>query len=319
MRKNFRKIPKSIISKLNNIDNNSITVFSHIEITKQDIHNDLYSHLNIFFNQDELFYPNAFLPPITVGRYSKYNLEGREITLYNLPKIYKTFSFDSPNFGDSSRGYHTVSNTRLVYQKKLLPPKFLKLIFELEETNEESYIFKVYINTILDRTSNSFSDDLLFYCNLLQENIKNCDITGSNIDEEEYISTINIDWELLPPGHIDIESTISALLPHNTQNDNTSRDVLRDRLLFFNELGATAYIKGTNNYSSYKGAKFNNDIVLLESFDYGNAIYIFKENWDTLTRLSRTELLTNHNDNIIRVKHTSNWKNNIKMILDEIT
>ena len=69
------------------------------------------------------------------------------------------------------------------------------------------------------------------------------------------------------------------------------------------------FVKGTNKFNSYFGAKFDNDIVVLENKEYGNAIYVFYDDWDALSRFSRTELLRMNTDKVTKITHTKNWKN----------
>ena len=44
-------------------------------------------------------------------------------------------------------------------------------------------------------------------------------------------------------------------------------------------------------------------LVALENLDYGNALYIFEENWVQLTQLSRTELIRRHDPSLHRLPH----------------
>ncbi len=45
--------------------------------------------------------------------------------------------------------------------------------------------------------------------------------------------------------------------------------------------------------------------------------YILKSDWQTLSKLSRTELLSNYSDDIIRIPHNKN--NNLKSALLKLT
>jgi hypothetical protein len=201
MRKNFRKIPKHILQKLEILHGSTITLFAFLKMSKQDIIDGKYNHLNISIHNDILTFPEYLIPYSSSGRYSKYNIDGRIVKLYNLPKVPISHTFESPNFGDSSKGYHTTTITREVWQSKIIPPRFFAFIFSLEANdNDNNYILKIHIDTPIIRSSNNFDEDLLFQCNLLQENIRNCDITDSNIVEEKYHETQYVNWELLPPG-----------------------------------------------------------------------------------------------------------------------
>jgi len=319
MRKNFRKIPKHIIRSLETLQGDSITVYAFLKMSKQDIMDGKYDHLRVSLTNSSLAFPEYLIPDSSCGRYCKYNTEGRVIPLKNLPKIPVSHTFESPNFGDSSKGYHSTTITHEVWQKQIIPPHFYAIIFsQVRSDNEDDYVLKAYVDTPLIKPSLDFNDDLLFQCNLLQENIRTCEITDSNIVDQKYTETQYVNWELLPPGEIDIDNIVSKMLNPRDISNPTAREFIRERLLFFNSLGAVNYIKGSNLLSSYTGAKFPNNVVLLESFDYGNAVYIIKDNWESLSRLSRTELLTNHKKDIIRIKHTINWKNNIEFALQSL-
>lgn len=316
MKKNINKIPKNIINKIDNLKS-PIFTFGYLKISKEDILQNKYSKLGIKFENNEITYSKNILPEINQGKYSKYNINGKVSgPLKNLPKIPKTYSYDAPNFGDPSKGHHTITITRDVWQRKIFPPKFINLIFELEENREnELFIFKVYTDSTINTESETLEYDLLFNCNLLQENIGNFDITDK-IDFESYRETLNVSWEILPPGESSI-NLIKTLLSNKSNKASSLQDT-SDRMKFFENLGVKKYIRGTNSFNSYIGALFDNDIVLLENSSYGNAAYILKSDWETLSKLSRTELLSHYSDKIIRIPHNKNWKNNLINALNSL-
>lgn len=57
------------------------------------------------------------IPSRGIGRWSRWNVTGRIIIRRDLPKITKSWSFDRPNWGDDSRGYHTISWAREIYPR----------------------------------------------------------------------------------------------------------------------------------------------------------------------------------------------------------
>lgn len=316
MKKNINKIPTNITDKIHNLKSPILT-FGYLKISREDILQNKYSELGIKFENNKIEYSKNVLPETNQGRYSKYNINGKiSGPLKHLPKIPKTYSYDTPNFGDSSKGYHTITITKDVWQRKIFPPKFINLIFELEENREnELFIFKVYTDSKLNTESETFNDNLLFNCNLLQENIGNFDITDK-INSESYINTLNVSWDILPPGESSI-NLIKTLLSNKSNKASSPQDT-SDRMKFFENLGVKKYIRGTNSFNSYIGALFDNDIVLLENSSYGNAAYILKSDWETLSKLSRTELLSHYSDEIIRIPHNKNWKNNLINALNSL-
>jgi len=59
--------------------------------------------------------------------------------------------------------------------------------------------------------------------------------------------------------------------------------------------------------------------VLLENPVEGNAAYVFGRNWQALSRLSKTELLSEHAGDMIRVTHAGDWKSEIRAALKQIS
>jgi hypothetical protein len=74
-----------------------------------------------------------------------------------------------------------------------------------------------------------------------------------------------------------------------------------------NRLRPESYVIGTTNFSRYFGAKFGDDFVAFENIRYGNALYIMRENWRTLSQKSRLELMAGKFDEVIRIEHRPGW------------
>ncbi|MDO9125816.1 MAG: hypothetical protein Q7U42_03045, partial [Parvibaculum sp.] len=53
--------------------------------------------------------------------------------------------------------------------------------------------------------------------------------------------------------------------------------------------------------------------VVLESIRKGNAIYVFGSNWQTVSRLSKAEVLSN-NFHISRIVHVKGWKRKLAQL-----
>ena len=69
----------------------------------------------------------------------------------------------------------------------------------------------------LNQTIPSFQDDLLFNLNLLQENTGNNGVYSEDADINEYLRSLYVSWEILPPGEID--QNIARILTGIKSND----------------------------------------------------------------------------------------------------
>jgi hypothetical protein len=102
--------------------------------------------------------PERTLPLAAMGRYSTRNREGWTVKHKELPMVTETFYFETPNFGDWSRGSHTTSREREVYQKDYVdPPGCEFLIGKLRQSGEEVAL-KFVVDLPLDRGSAHFEE-----------------------------------------------------------------------------------------------------------------------------------------------------------------
>lgn len=306
--KNFFNIPHDIKQKLSTIESNDLVVSCVKKIHKDSILNGDYNHMGICFKNNKLIVPSSVLPEENVGRYSTYNRNGREIKLRKLPKVSRSYSADSPNFGDWSKGSHTVTWDRKVYQRKYWLPQGINITMSLLEENTDIFIIKFSLDTLISKTAIDFEETLLYHFNLLQENCGACNIFDADASNAEYIKTLVVEWELLPPGESNFNNNLNYITDKTNNNSPNFKNELQDRMTFFESLSIRKYIIGVNSFNRYFGAILNNNLVILENVRYGNAIYIFYEDWDKLSKLSRIELLNSNSSKFTRITHTKKWK-----------
>jgi hypothetical protein len=129
---------------------------------------------------------------------------GREIVRKDLPMVTKTFSAEVPNYGDWSNGSHDMSWDHDVYQRDFVPPLESELSIALLQTEGQDadlrFVFRFRVEQVLDKTGDDFEEQLLTQLNLLQENVGAVDVFRNEADAGEYLKSISVDWEILPPG-----------------------------------------------------------------------------------------------------------------------
>lgn len=77
----------------------------------------------------------------------------------------------------------------------------------------------------------------------------------------------------------------------------------------------TGAIVGTDKFAGYFGAKFGDRLVALENLEYGNALYVFEEDWEDLTQLSRTELIRRRDPSVHRLRHHPGWQSALGILV----
>lgn len=198
----LRRIPPGMLEKVAGLPTDLCVAACTMKIPKQTIQDGQYSHIGLVWNDTAPAFPAKVVPNPRNGSYSFANIEGKEIVHRDRPMVSKSFSVSTPNFGDWSKGTHLVDLTRQVYQREYVPPRELAIIIQLlaEDISAQSYVFSFTIEDVLNRTNVFFEQRLLFNLNLLQENVGNHGVFPSGTTPEDFIRTLYVNWEILPPG-----------------------------------------------------------------------------------------------------------------------
>lgn len=316
-KKNIHKIPKDIYAKLKAIDGKFIVAGCAVKFKAEDITSGRLQHLGISLTTQGLQVPSSVIPPEDQGKYSNQNINGLEIVRKDLPKETHYNSIESPNWGDSYNGTHTVNLPYKKFPRDFQPPRELEILMTCSNTgpNLSTYIIAFKVQETLDKTSKDFEDRLLENLNLLQENVGSCGIESSDVPFAEYSKSLNVSWEILPPGTLD--DTISRIFRGKNPTPQ-EKNVATERYNFFSSLKPKSLVFGQSGFRRYFGALIEDDLVVFENVEYGNAVYVLFDKWEELSKLSRLDLMSGRfGDSFERVVHISGWKDKIKTIVAE--
>jgi len=189
----------------------------------------------------------------------------------------------------------------------------IKIISSSEDIANKEYILAFELDAVLDQKGKDFERDLLFMLNILQENIGACDVKESDTSLAEYLKTIQVSWEVLPPGTK--EEAVKHIFKGRTPSSE-EKEVAEKRHIFLMSLKPNKLIYGTSGLQRYFGALLKEDLVVFENIRYGNAIYIMYEDWKELSKRTRLELMSGRfGDNFERVSHIAHWEGKVKKII----
>jgi hypothetical protein len=314
MKKNLLKVPRHVLDRINTFELDDIVVACAKRLTAADL--SKYAHLGLAINDGRLSLPSPFIPDPRAGRYSSANVEGREIVRRDLPMVKKSFSWETPNWGDWSKGSHTHVQTREVYERDFIPPKEVELsVTLLDSPSEDKFFLKFAVEQVLRKNTPDFEAELLYNLNILQENVGAVDVFESAASLEDYLATVRVDWEILPPGSVD--EVVRRMLEGKRSVTEEQRKTMEARLRVMAGLKPAAYIAGTNGFLRYFGAKFEEDFVAFENVAYGNALYVMYEQWEELSKRSRIDLLKGSREGFERIEHREGWEERLKALLRE--
>jgi hypothetical protein len=124
-----------------------------------------------------------------------------------------------------------------------------------------------------------------------------------------------LNWVILPPGRRPWEESQSELGKVMQNLSASSQIVVKDRLNSISSYDPefTAFGQhGFNRYVVYGWDKKR--LYLLESTEVDNATYILKDDWESLSRLSKAEILAT-NAHHARLIHHKGWAGELKKLM----
>ena len=308
-------MPESFRTKLKVIKGNEVVAGCAVKFKAADLAAGRLKHLGITLDPDGLKVPPSSVPPRNQGKYSTWNVEGREIVRKDLPKETHYTSVETPNWGDSSNGTHTVDLPYEKYPREFLPPRELEILTNCHDARPglDVYVIAFRVQEVLDKMATGFEKLLFEDLNLLQENIGFCGVEAAEMALRDYIKTLRVSWEILPPGTI--EQTIQRLFQGKTPLTE-EKAVAVERYEFFMSLKPKSLVYGDSGFRRYFGALLEDNLVVFENIQYGNAVYVLFENWGDLSTRSRIDLISGkYGTNFERVVHQSGWKDTVREIV----
>lgn len=314
-KRSLRTIPKGIIEEIRSTGTREFVVAAVRDVSITDIRSGLFAHLNLKEKGSRLSFESTVSPPSEMGLTSTRNNEGWVIKRTDLPKVLKTIPMgERPNFGDWSRGSHFSWVTREVYQTENIEPRDFKILVDVlvEPTTQNPGKVKFEIDYVLDSGDDGFEPQLLFCLNLLQENVGAHGVSPSGKRREDYFATIQLDWEVFPPGSLDaFAKSLKKILGRASPTNET----IAERLRVFKTLDPKQWILGTGGLSRYFGAVIRPDLVVFENVRYGNALYVLYDTWESVSKRSRLDLIRGTDADYERIPHVEGWESHLRSVI----
>lgn len=315
-KQNIRIISEVVQEKVAGLPTDSLVVAVIKRISADDLATGLYSHLLITTSAEGISLPDRIIPLEGIGKYSRMNVNGWEVIRKDLPLETFYTPVETPNFGDSSRGTHTVYLPYQKYPRDSFAPHEFALTFETVgrglRNGHPYFDVKVSMEGLLNRTDPDFAADLLFQLNLLQENVGASDVFSTDATREDYLGTRHVTWDLLPVGTLDDQIKVFT---ENPRLPPAERVKIAERFLFLRTLNPIQIVVGSDGFRRYLGFLFDEHLIAFENPMYGNALYVMYQNWEALSRLSRVELLRGGREGFVRIVHSAQWEARTRQLI----
>ena len=257
----------------------------------------------------------TILPPSDFGPVCRFNADGKEIVHKNRPMetAYRQVEWTWEQW---SGRYDTETMSKIVdvpykrYPRTLLPPPSIELSIVKNNKGEK---FLVAPKQELD-----FDDtDALLHCiNIFLEIFNQCQILSEHLEGYSIKNVKQLNWQVLPHGKYPWKKIQGQLKPIIEREKEQKQIVMQHRLELITGYDPEFVAIGKAGFSGYLIFGFpRKNLYVLESLYYGNATYIFEENWAILSKLTKAEILTG-NFQKDRIIHRVKWDGHIKQLLN---
>lgn len=203
-----------------------------------------------------------------------------------------------------------VSIPRERYPRTEYAPYSVELILKYDEGNRLLVITepiefcsqneKILINTI----------------NIFLTAFGECDVLAEDFTNILPTQVIRLNWEVLPPGEYPWEKVQKDLEKISENKGKTAKRMLLDKCEYINAHHPDFRAYGKSGFNGYVIFGFKSrKIYVLESVYTNNATYIFGDDWEHLSQLSKAEILRDGLQDV-RLIHNDNWKHDIDELLE---
>ena len=159
---------------------------------------------------------------------------------------------------------------------------------------------------------------LLHSINLMLELFSFCEVVDKELLPTGVVPVISLNWKVLPSGEMPwsvLKPCLKRVL--DIQKEGT-RPVVAHRLEEINSYKPKFVAVGHGGFTGYVVFGFPDlGIFVLECARYGNATYVFEEDWKALSKLSKAEILSQQRHKA-RIIHQSYWEGRIRALFREV-
>ena len=307
MKHNISKLPVLVRGKLQGFGNNEIVAACTRQFKLDDVKYGALLRYGMTIPDAGVIVglKGIFEPAPNAGRFSLKNCRNSVIIHKDEPKI--PVELDGVAT-DWHGGQHPFTYIRECYRRSIVSPKHIKIAAEIIRVELDSVVVAFRVDEALRSSSPDFQLRLLAGLNLLQENVGACDIERADTNMSQYQHLLRANWKIFPPGAMTNMELACRVYGRSARQLNAKQIMeIQSRYDFLMSLGAEKIIVGIDSFNGYIGAKFEDDIVVFDNVRFGNAVYILREDWETLSKKTKRELLQMKGV-AYRIPHLQGWK-----------
>lgn len=252
--------------------------------------------------------------PAVLGPVTCFNAEGRWIRRTDQPKetAYRTVEWHWTEFHGDQRversDFRDIPYQR--YPRTFSEPPAIELTLTRNDQNQQLVCVPAVAYTEPNRIR------LLHTINLMLELFGECDLLDAKLAITiPPTKTVRLNWQILPQGRMPWAQLRKALAPIIARIRKGKRPIIEHHFEILHSYHPDFRAVGHAGFAGYAIFGFKRlNLYICESTQYGNATYVFAEDWERLSQLSKAEILNGHLERA-RVVHLRNWGDEILRLL----
>ena len=249
--------------------------------------------------------------PTIVGAATRKNAEGYFILHKDLPKERRMFTIASRRSQFCGRDqreivedYHSYS--RMCWQRTFVEPTGIEITY-LKGDDEDSYYVSPTYKTGQD-------DELIFSAiNVFLDLFKICHVCDLKNGGFPSVPVRRVNWQLLRPGAVGSREALEQLvdsIPRPVQ-----KKLARRQFNILHQYDPAEMAVGQGGFHGYVAFHFSKvGLTILESIEPNNATYVFGNDWQKLSQLTKQEVLSDQLQ-IDRIFHNDSWQIRVERLL----
>jgi hypothetical protein len=243
--------------------------------------------------------------PRILGSISRFNAQGGFLKLKDLPMetCYREIAVK-----DWHGNYHYVDVPYKRYQRKEIPAPGV----EIKITEKDGVIFLTSPLLVRNEVNQAIIKHVI---NLFLELFGSCEILDESfIPALSSIPTKRVNWKILPEGEYPWKRL--AIVAGDIESPRSGKAKIQEHCInAILKYKPAELIYGTGGFRGYLIFRFpDKNIFVMENVMYGNATYVFENDWLQFSQLTKAEIINNQLQKD-RIEHRGGWEGKIDKLL----
>lgn len=252
----------------------------------------------------------TILPPGSFGPVSFYNAAGKELVNRDQPMetAYRQAEWCWKEWHGSR---DKVERSRIVdipykrYPRTFVPPPSVEMTITTDQMGNRLLITD---NIHYVRANHS---RILHTINLFLEVFGECNVLDQKLQVIHHPNIRRVNWKVLPQGRMPWNQLHTELRPVLEREAKGNQPVIKYRFQAVNAHHPEFVAIGQGGFNGYVIFAFpDQHLFILECVHFGNATYVFGDDWETLSQMTKAEIL-NEDLQQDRLIHRIGWKNRL--------